>query len=468
MFGNARSLFLPLLAAILSISTARSVALAQAELHPTVDLAQARIRANDVEGAASILERLVVLEPNNGQAWRALGQTRQTRKDLDGAIRAWQSSLEVEPEVPTPYLSIGLAYASQLNLDRAFEWLTKARGTRKIDMSQLEVAPAVSSLKNDPRFPALLPTASDFAKPFVEPTQIIREWDGEASKDQFGWIARNLGDADGDGVADVVTSAPTKRLEGDAAGRIYVYSTKTGKLLWSADGRPGDQLGNGVENAGDVNRDGVNDVIAGAPGAGYAKVYSGRDGRVLLTLTAEDKGDQFGQHTSGAGDVDHDGFADVIVGAPGNNAGGAGAGRAYVYSGKTGKVLLTLTANARTTVSAARSRGFRTRQTPCSWSEPLGREPRAQDGFRSTADCLKSLASRSSLTRPEGRLEACFSRFRAISMATAFLTSMPPTGTTTRRARPRGASTSVPAGMENLFSPSPGKRGAMALALLPR
>lgn len=343
MFGNARSLFLPLLAAILSISTARSVALAQAELHPTVDLAQARIRANDVEGAASILERLVVLEPNNGQAWRALGQTRQTRKDLDGAIRAWQSSLEVEPEVPTPYLSIGLAYASQLNLDRAFEWLTKARGTRKIDMSQLEVAPAVSSLKNDPRFPALLPTASDFAKPFVEPTQIIREWDGEASKDQFGWIARNLGDADGDGVADVVTSAPTKRLEGDAAGRIYVYSTKTGKLLWSADGRPGDQLGNGVENAGDVNRDGVNDVIAGAPGAGYAKVYSGRDGRVLLTLTAEDKGDQFGQHTSGAGDVDHDGFADVIVGAPGNNAGGAGAGRAYVYSGKTGKVLLTLT-----------------------------------------------------------------------------------------------------------------------------
>ena len=43
------------------------------------------------------------------------------------------------------------------------------------------------------------------------------------------------------------------------------------------------------------------------------------------------------------GDVDHDGFADLIVGAPGNNAGGESAGRAHVYSGKTGAALLTLT-----------------------------------------------------------------------------------------------------------------------------
>src|SRR5262249_34220300 len=55
------------------------------------------------------------------------------------------------------------------------------------------------------------------------------------------------------------------------------------------------------------------------------------------------KDDAFGRHASGAGDVDHDGCADVIVGAPGNSAGGKGAGRAYVYSGKTGRLLLTLT-----------------------------------------------------------------------------------------------------------------------------
>jgi hypothetical protein len=52
-------------------------------------------------------------------------------------------------------------------------------------------------------------------------------------------------------------------------------------------------------------------VIASAPGGGYAKVYSGRDGRVLLTLRAENTGDDFGRHASGVGDMNHDGFADL-------------------------------------------------------------------------------------------------------------------------------------------------------------
>ena len=187
-----------------------------------------------------------------------------------------------------------------------------------------------------------MPARADFDAPFVEPVKIIREWDGEKPNDQFGWIARNIGDVDGDGVPDVVTSAPTSSRAGDKAGRIYVYSTKSGKLLWTADGHAGDELGTGVEAAGDTNGDGIPDVIASAPGGGYAKVYSGRDGRVLLTLRAENAGDEFGRHASGVGDVNHDGFADVIVGAPGNNAAGQKAGRAYVYSGKDGAVLLTL------------------------------------------------------------------------------------------------------------------------------
>jgi hypothetical protein len=84
-------------------------------------------------------------------------------------------------------------------------------------------------------------------------------------------------------------------------------------------------------------------VIASAPGSGHAYVYSGRDGRVLLTMTAENAADGFGAHVAGVGDVNHDGHADVIVGAPANGANGAGAGRAYVYSGKDGRVLFTLT-----------------------------------------------------------------------------------------------------------------------------
>src|SRR3954471_11393702 len=157
------------------------------------------------------------------------------------------------------------------------------------------------------------PTADELAHPFVEAVTVVREWDGEAANDQFGWIARVVGDVDRDGVPDIVTSAPTKAIGGDAAGRVYLYSTKTGALLWSVDGRPGDQLGSGVEAAGDANHDGVPDVVASAPGSGKAYVYSGKDGRVLLTFSGEKVSDNFGQHVSGVGDINEDGYADVIV-----------------------------------------------------------------------------------------------------------------------------------------------------------
>jgi len=102
--------------------------------------------------------------------------------------------------------------------------------------------------------------------------------DGEAATISSAGLRASIGDVDGDGVPDIVTAAPTKNIGGAGAGRVYVYSTKTGRLLWSADGHPGDQLGSGIEAAGDTNQDGVPDVVASAPGAGKAYVYSGRTG----------------------------------------------------------------------------------------------------------------------------------------------------------------------------------------------
>ena len=336
--GAMTRITFPLVAIALAASFAQT-----APPPPTLAAALAKLMAQDVPGATAMLEAIVRADPANGRAWRVLASAYQQSRRLDDAIAAEKKSLDVDPSMPAPLLSLGTLYALKGDADDAFAWLQRAKATHKIDMTQLQSDTSFDAVRKDERFAALLPRPEDFANPFVEPVQVLREWDGESANDQFGWIARNIGDVDGDGVADVVTSAPTSNAAGNTAGRVYVYSTKTGRLLWKADGEPGAQLGIGIEAAGDTNKDGIPDVIASAPGTGKAFVYSGRDGRVLLTLTAENAADSFGRHVSTAGDVDGDGYADVIVGAPQNGANGKAAGRAYVYSGKDGHVLLTLT-----------------------------------------------------------------------------------------------------------------------------
>ncbi len=310
---------------------------------PGIPDAMARLQAGDTTAAARILEAVTTREPTNARAWRTLGYVYRQMARYPAALGAYQRALTIEPDFPPAFYNVAAIYASMADRDHALEWLARARATHKLDMTQVQADTAFAVMRDDPRLEALLPARAEFANPFVEPVTIVREWDGEAINDQFGWIARSMGDVDGDGAEDVVTSAPTKNVNGANAGRVYVYSSRGGRLLWQADGTPGARLGTGVERAGDTDGDGVADVVAGAPGAGKAFVFSGKDGRVLLTFAAEAANDQFGQHVAGVGDVDHDGHADVMVGAPGNAAGGKRAGRAYVFSGKDGHVLLTLT-----------------------------------------------------------------------------------------------------------------------------
>lgn len=308
---------------------------------PTLAMATARLQANDAHGAATILTALVEREPENALAWRTLGGAHQTLADYDMAAEAFLRAFELEPSNAYLLYNLGVVRAQAGDEDGAFEWLAEARRTRKVDMTQIDFDARLATLREDARFASLRPGPADFEQPFVEPVKILGEWRGEAANDQFGWIARDIGDVDGDGAHDFVTSAPSHGQ--NTAGRAYVYSSKSRALLWSTDGQPGDSLGTGIEAAGDTDADGVPDVIVSAPGGGKAWVHSGRDGRVLLTLRGEAPGDNFGRHVSGAGDVDHDGHADVMVGAPGNSAAGAGAGRAYVFSGKDGHALLVLT-----------------------------------------------------------------------------------------------------------------------------
>lgn len=309
---------------------------------PTLADARARLQANDNAGAAALLEQITAATPGNAAAWQMLATTRRALKNGPGAIAAYENAIALAPRSNQLFFGMAAAHAVNGDADAAFTWLTKARDAR-LDMTRIETDPDLAPLRRDPRFARLRPMEAAFANPFVEDVTVLREWRGQSPNDQFGWNARNIGDVDGDGAADIVTSAPTKVLGGQPAGRIYVYSSGTGALLWSVDGAPGDRLGVGAEGAGDTNADGVPDVVAGAPGAGYASVYSGRDGAVLLTVRGEAATDAFGRQTSGVGDVNGDTHADFIVGAPNNGAGGQNAGRAYVYSGKDGALLLTLT-----------------------------------------------------------------------------------------------------------------------------
>ncbi len=309
------------------------------QVEKAIELVQAR----DFTGAVVILNEVTKNQPDNARAWSLLGMALHSMGFLDRALPAYLKATEFPDTAPDAMYNAACAYALNGDKDKAFEWLTKAQETGRVDMTKIEIDPNFKSLREDSRFQELLPKPADFRDPFVEDTRILNEWIGEAKGGTFGWIARNIGDVDGDGVNDLTTSAPNLEMDGPRSGRIYVYSGRTGELIWTQSGKPGNQLGLGIEAAGDTNADGIPDVIAGAPGAAETYVFSGRDGSLLLTLTAEVKGDMFGRKVSDLGDLNGDGHDDVIVGAPGSDVEAEDAGRAYVFSGKDGALLLTLT-----------------------------------------------------------------------------------------------------------------------------
>ncbi len=175
---------------------------------------------------------------------------------------------------------------------------------------------------------------------------------GDTNYDRLGASVRLAGDVNHDTKPDFVVGAPQDgNLFGPGNGYARVYSGANGSTLFTFHGlAAGDSFGASVDGVGDVNNDGFADVIVGAPLAnslaGAAYVFSGQTGLVLYTLAGDAANDELGYVVAGIGDVNNDGRPDFLAASPYAAGGGTARGVARIYSGLNGSVLTTINGTA--------------------------------------------------------------------------------------------------------------------------
>ena len=169
---------------------------------------------------------------------------------------------------------------------------------------------------------------------------------GENAGDSYGTEVAMLGDINGDGVGDFAVSAVYADVNGvNDAGRTYIYAggnVISKNPVCIIDGRvPREQIGYRIYSPGDITGDGFADVLIGAPGGGsggIGAVYVIAGGKSVRNEPVRQyfgphKNSLFGTAVYSAGDINGDGATDIMVGAPYTDAGHYHSGRVEFYAG---------------------------------------------------------------------------------------------------------------------------------------
>lgn len=164
----------------------------------------------------------------------------------------------------------------------------------------------------------------------------------------FGYAVAAAGDLNGNGLDDIVVAAPVENGDGPFAGnagRLYVYDG-SGATLFDIGVPPflGQRYGTSLDAGHDFDGDGIGDILAGSLSE-HALLFSGATGDTIHYFSHPDGlfGTQYGVQVAFAGDVNDDGYADVLVAAIDDDVDGfTRAGKVYLYAGPDATLLASL------------------------------------------------------------------------------------------------------------------------------